>query len=388
MSRDWIKQDFRFSGNTNNIFQYLWALSQTDLISLGSFMYDPPNTLPEFFLNSSNYITSLMLFPFDVKDLTLQNRPQYLEIGGVSSKTSKYPITGTYVPNINTYFLGEYKVTPKFNNFADYNGYSQIEVWLPFYGTEEVSITDVLNKYLQVYITVDYNSGQASYAICSSETQFSGIWYLANSENARILKTCICQLGVELPLGKTNATDMRRNVIMSAASAVVGVATNSYIANAGMATSKVQSTTTTKRTRRNPKTGRQITMSTKSVEKEQVIDSSNHYKISAMKECFEYGATALANMHIAGHTDRSNNPATMGNFCRAVKIIRYYPKLQPTDDNYNKLYGKPYGQTSKLSSVNGFTIVSAIHFEGNGFGTATEEELAMIEEQFSDGVIL
>lgn len=387
---DWIKLDTKLGGSLRTNFNMTWALTENDIMNLANFIYDPPTTLKELFLNSSNYIASLMVFPFYIPEVRGDNGSQVLSIGGVSTRTIKYsPVTGRSLSsNMSTYFLGQYFVTPKFNNFADYNGYSQIEIWLPFYGIEEVSITDVLNKYLQIFLTIDYNTGQGSYAICVDTNEFSGVWWAVKSTTSRIIKTCTCQVGVELPLGKTNATDMRRNTIMAGINAVVGVATNSYIASSGMANTKTQSTTTTTKTKRNTKTGRQIVSGTKTVEKEQTTDSSNHYKLAAMRECFDYGSTALLNMHMTGHVDRSNNPSTMGDFSTSVKIIRYYPKLQETDENYNKLFGKPYGKTKSLSELTGFTIVSAIHFEGSGFGTATEEELAMIEEQFTDGVIL
>ena len=146
------------------------------------------------------------------------------------------------------------------------------------------------------------------------------------------------------------------------------------------------STTKEVKTRRNKKTGRQYKFSTRTVES--VFDASNFQYGNAIAGAFECATDSLNNMHISASTDRSNNPVSMFNACNSIKVIRYYPKLITTDENYGKLYGYPLGQTKVLSTLSGYTEISNIHIEGEGFKSATQKEILMLKEALSDGIIL
>ena len=146
------------------------------------------------------------------------------------------------------------------------------------------------------------------------------------------------------------------------------------------------STTKEVKTRRNKKTGRQYKFSTRTVES--VFDASNYQYGNAIEGAFECATDSLNNMHISASTDRSNNPTTMINTCKSIKVIRYYPKIIATNSDYGKLYGYPLGQTKVLSTLSGYTEISNIHIEGEGFKSATQKEILMLKEALSDGIIL
>ena len=200
----------------------------------------------------------------------------------------------------------------------------------------------------------------------------------------RILSTHTCQIGMEIPIGTTNTANVYRNLIMGAvkgvSTALSSYAISSLGATGGTATSKEV------RTARNEKTGRQITKATKKIETK--YNNSNYQFGKSIIGVFDYATDSLNNMHISASTDRSNNPTTMINTCKSIKVIRYYPKLITTDENYGKLYGYPLGQTKVLSTLSGYTEISNIHIEGEGFKSATQKEILMLKEALSDGIIL
>ena len=282
--------------------------------------------------------------------------------------------------------MGELLIEPHFNNFADYDGYSKMEVWLPFLGTVDVSLNDVIGKYLKFRLGVDYTSGQGTWYICVGDnpTNATSIFVDVSGVDDRILSTHTCQIAMEIPIGTTNTANVYRNLIMGAVKGV-STALSSYTVSKLGATGGT-STTKEVKTRRNKKTGRQYKFSTRTVES--VFDASNYQYGNAIVGAFECATDSLNNMHIGASTDRSNNPASMFNACNSIKVIRYYPKLITTDENYGRLYGYPLGQTKVLSTLSGYTEISNIHIEGEGFKSATQKEILMLKEALSDGIIL
>ena len=93
-------------------------------------------------------------------------------------------------------------------------------------------------------------------------------------------------------------------------------------------------------------------------------------------------------MHIGGSSDTVNNPNLLSNGCESVKVIIYRPKMQDVDADYNHLYGKPLGEVRTLSELSGYTEIGEVHIDGEDFASATETEMAMLQEALLNGVIL
>ena len=52
------------------------------------------------------------------------------------------------------------------------------------------------------------------------------------------------------------------------------------------------------------------------------------------------------------------------------------------------MYGQPLGEVKQLSELSGYTEIANLHIEDSGFDTATQEELLMIMQELSSGVLL
>lgn len=377
-------------------FNSKFSLTFGDVADLANYIISPP-VLPSLFQSPNDWLTSLTYFPFDVSYGSGFSRSK-LMIG-----IDKTDIGCTEINEALTWYnLGEFYIDRNFNNFADYTGYTKIQVWLPFLGFVDVNPNDVLGKYLEFALSVDVNTGQSVYYIGVSDTSITPLETLpkfAGSlfENTRILSTHSCQLGVQIPIGATNSANTYRNIVMGAVKAI-GVATGAYAAGAmgaGVTTSKTTTVTNTKGsfTRSSPKTGRMLkqpgTWDKQNVlTSDRVVDKTPYLKGKAVSEIFNSSSQALASMSVGATTDNVNNPALLFNGSNSIKVVIYTPKMQPTDDDYNHIYGKPLGQIKTLSTLTGYTEIGDVHLNGAEFGSATQKELSMLQDALLSGIIL
>lgn len=355
-----------------------------------------PGFVESLFQNPADWLNTLTVFPFNVVyDGTFSAKK--LMIGSFKSDIE--------VTEVNGYFgwlnMGEVFIPRHFNNFADYNGYTKIDVWLPYYGLINVNPNEVIGKYLTFALSVDYITGQGVYYVGVSDTSVVPITmpiYAGNYfDNCRILSTHSFQLGYQIPLGSSNATQVYRNIISGAVKAM-SVAVGAYAVGAlggGVTTSKTTSVKTTSGsfTRSSPKTGRLLKEPGKwsrseTTDTTRTVDTTSHLKAKAINEVFDSSAQALSSMQYGAQTDSVNNPAILCNGSESIQVIIYRPRLEDIDAEYDYLYGKPLGEVRVLSTLTGYTEIGSVHIEGEDFNTATESELAMLNEALLNGVIL
>lgn len=341
-------------------------------------------SLDDLFTDPLDWLQNVSYYPFNVNvgspnDGVLKT----LRIGTATTDVKAEDIN----LGVNSYYtLGEFYVPSEFENFADYNGYTTIKVYLPFYGYVDVPPNEVIGKYLQFRLYVDYSTGQAQHIIAVSSAPIEQpLAPIASDDEAieRILSTHIVQLGVEIPISATNSQQVIRNIIMGSVKTAGSVAIGYF---AGQVTPTVTGTTKHITTERNPMTGRQITTGTDT-------DISKHHlgQIStaqAVNEVFNTSTNALAMCTANVQSDRANNTFVSNFSPRSVHIVIYRPKLKDIPTTYNHLYGQPLGEIKRLFQISGYTEVSKIHFEGSGFDQITAYEYSLIEQAFSDGVIL
>lgn len=379
----WLALNAKPSNYANDIFRTVNIIDAGDIVTLAKVLAFP-DVLTGFFSKPSDWVSNLTLYPYTI--ITRQEIAKgKLTIGGVK----------TDIPAINIdlsseiYNMGEYFVTPKFNNFADYNGYSKMEVWLPYCGLVDVDLNQTLNRYLKFRLNIDYTTGNGVWFICVGDTPTEyNVFAPQTGEDIQILSTHICQIGAQVPLGSSNAVDIMRNLAMGALKAGVGAIGGYTISKLGATGGTATTTKNITTTRRNPTTGRQITARKRTETSQTTYDGSNYQFGRAITETFDYATDSLANMHISASTDRVNNPMSLMNGSQSVKVIRYYPKIVETNEAYGRLYGYPLGKAVELSTLTGYTVVTEFHVEGDGFGQATRKEIMMIKEALSEGIIL
>lgn len=332
------------------------------------------------------WCSSLIWFPVDfIQD----SQASIFDIGKLNSNLFCFPIKEY---DKGAYTVGEIYYSPTFNDFRDYEPYTTAQLYLPFYGFIDIKIADVINKYIQIRIQIDKGTGQACYIIGVNDNSV----YITNppflndvdDTNTRILTQHTFQLGVTIPLGSVNAIDTARNIINSAVKGVASI-TSAYVSAStglGISTSSTKTKQITKA--KNKKTGRFNIVKKVNTTSDREYDNTNYLKSRGMSEIFDTSADVLTKIHITPTTDRPNNTIINSLNTTEVVLVRKYCNMKNVDEDYRKLYGVPLGEVKTLNTIHGYTEISKIHIEGVDFGTATQTEIAMLEEILSDGVIL
>lgn len=338
-------------------------------------------------LNFTEQISSLQVYPFPIKaddDLVRVLSVNNVARLGVASQIISYD---------NTYMsLGEFHIEPYFNNFADYNGYTKISVFLPLLGYVDVDTNECMNKWLQVRLCVDYFTGKGIYILGVSDESITQDFLADYSKDLsiRILSSYETDVGVQIPLGTSNAGEIRRNLALSAVKIAASLAFTPSITPA--VTTKVETSTKTYDIKgaRKAKNARlkQIKAGTVTTEKESTTTKTGGTHKYDLTDAFNDSIDVLSSIKLTGGSDRVNDSGLTTRFSGTAKVVIYRPKLLDISNEQKHLYGVPLGRTMQLDLLHGYTEISRAHFEGDGFSSATTAEMAEINDAFMNGVIL
>ena len=192
-------------------FNTLYALSDTEINSLSDELWTADeNKLNQILKglllmgeNPLNCIVSLQLFPFDI---TLQAGST--SQGSITLGATQMNTTGTKVKNLNSVIdIGSVKLRRHFNNFFDYEPYSTAFIYVPYCGTIQLSLNDVIGKTVSIKLLIDYISG-----VCTAVVFADGIPVIYKNG-------CISQ---QIAITGTDTATMSSNAISSS----LGLLTN------------------------------------------------------------------------------------------------------------------------------------------------------------------
>lgn len=329
----------------------------------------------------TKWCSALLWFPVDfIGDSTEAE----LVVGASKTGASAYDIS---VNKEFGYTLGEYYCTPIYSSFLDYEPYTSIRAYLPFYGYIDIPTVEVVGKYIQFRIRFDMQTGQAVYYIGVSDSSVtspnSPLWLGTDDSNTRILSVISFNIASNIPLGQTGVNEIVRNIGISSLKASTSIASNIVALSSNLGT--ISGTTKTIKTGVNKK-GEPIVTSTKTEVRE--TDTSVYRKRDIINESFNVASDAISSCHFNAKIDSVNNPIADSSSPKSVMIVRKTVKCKTPSTVFGSLYGYPLGETRQLSELSGFTQISDVHVEGAGFKTATQKELLAIEEELSNGIIL
>ena len=404
----WLTEGLSDDRLTNLLFNKRLYLTRSAVESLAQEIINP-NIWEQFFVNVDSWLSSLLYYPIRIPTV----------------ETGKLKVGETILTNVSAStieqdyykFLGQYLVEPRFNNFCDSNGYTRLQVFLPFYGLVDVNINEVLNKYIQFRGKLDTSTGDLLYYIGVSDeaVTVSSDLIFVGEENVRILGTYKTTIAQQIPLGSTNSADVKRNQILSAVStvALTGVAVGAAMLSGGSsipATSVVAGVGATS-SAVNVGLGGQaraqlqgsnlptVASSDALLEKTSINYPSAkakaqghipsvYFNSNKLTQTIENTTNILNQRYITAYTDRPSSPVLMVNASRSIQLIFYKPKLVPIDSTYNYLYGKPLGEIRVLGELEGYTEIGSFRLESEAFSRATENEKSMITTILNSGVIL
>lgn len=282
------------------------------------------------FQNLNDYVVSSVYFPISIDAFchTLSN--ESIILGKETTSVSALPVDHQlpYV-QIATFFIAK-----PFDNFLSYAPYTKISLSVPFFEPIELEPRYVYNKTCYIYMSVDLASGHAT------------IYVTDGSISSRIIATKSAQLGIVVPLGKTNEQEQQRNNILQGINLVGSIGGLVYGASSG-----------------------------------------NGLAIAGGLALATRTATTLIQNNvdaIRGYTGMQGN---RDGLCVDKKVYLIIEKPQIISEPDASLVGKPCMKTLNLSTLTGFNKISEIHFnpmERNIYQDEIQEIVSLLKE----GVIL
>lgn len=149
-------------GQLNNLASYMWS----DLFSL--------DTFKKIFADPMDCILGLSIVP--VKPASAGTSA--VKIGNISTDVSMNKTSSQYVAvDCGTIDVKEY-----WGAYLDYAPYTQCEIYLPYVGTKQISVDDVMNKAVHVVYHVDILSGACNaYVKCGDSVLYTFVGQCSSS---------------------------------------------------------------------------------------------------------------------------------------------------------------------------------------------------------------
>lgn len=392
---NWLYDEMSYDNNfisSSAYFNKAFALKETELLKLYKLFVDPTfvEILKSFFADPTNAVSHLLVYPFEVP--TADNYDYPLVIAGENSNVMGRLVAdvktwgqygGHNIPNLKLLFNNY--IPLHYNDFRDYNGFTNISCFLPFLGEVEVPTNEVMGKYLRVHLAIDYYSGIGMYFLTVGDTES------INFENDRLISKHRVQIAIQIPMSKTNALEAGRNAILAGVKIAASVAVGAYTGTLGGVATATTTTTygqyTNTLRQRNPNTNRLIQTEQRVIAREPDIvtrETGANYTRNTLREISDISNSLVGNYFVKAETDKTMSPTVEQWASRSVKIIIKRP-VYVNMGEYRKYLGSPLYEVRQLKNLYGYTEIGSIHLEGFDI---TNEELDLLEKELTSGIIL
>ena len=311
-----------------------FIIKKSDLDVIWDEGLDTP-TLSEIIFGEDtlNYIQNVSVSPFTRKNL--------LDAGARMIVATPYSLIWKFVlvhasfwsfthncPN--TFDVCNFKIEEEYKDFRDYSPYSLYELYLPYYGYVKMDIDNIMNKMVNVKISIDYFSGDCTYYLYANE-EFVNSWS--------------CNLYLKYPIVRTNVAENVHAMLSN----VAKIGTGALARLPALAA------------------GNEMTQALLSA-------SSYHQLTSGLIGVFDTASKTNVEYSAPDGFDKVYMPNVP--YLRITKA-----KTRLYDKEY---YGRPCFHSYSLNFLTGYTEVGDIHLENIN---ATQEELDEIVSLLKSGVI-
>lgn len=195
----------------------VWSLSQSGVDQLGALLMAEGNDIYKASQSSLSNTTAndwcfcVTAYPFQVETVGYNLE---LDIGNRETNILVGPLL------YDTFVICANYNTRRFNKFYYYGDYTNLELFLPFIGYVDVDMYSIRNSYLHIILSIDYISGTATFTLTKTSEEMElpefpirigdPTAYLISNHN--IVSQHVVNLGVKIPLTRTNADDNLRNL--------------------------------------------------------------------------------------------------------------------------------------------------------------------------------
>ena len=166
-------------------------------------------SLSSFFQEDSDYIVGITYYPIRT-DLFITGQITTLQTVTIGSKLATLSdYTKEIVTYANFISLGSVTINKQFNNFLDYEPYTKVRLYVPYFEIIDLPMEECYGKAVDLFLAMDFTTGK-------------GTLYVYTNMGANLITSKTAQIGIKLPLGKTNAQEQQRNKILNGIDAFTG----------------------------------------------------------------------------------------------------------------------------------------------------------------------
>ena len=192
-----------------DFFIDLWSLDFSDLIF---------NQVTGVYTNLIENVVSLRWFPVPLQALGEIGTTEGIKLGYTTLETA-----GTTISSVaEIMFGGMFDIKPVYNSYMDYAPYTEVQVFLPFYGMLDLDTNLYMGHTLNIQYTVDIASGLITYYILRDDT---------------IVQQVQAKCGIDIPITLSSmidvASQISNNVVSKSVSLASATANGSPIGMVG-----------------------------------------------------------------------------------------------------------------------------------------------------------
>ena len=251
-----------------------------------------------------------------------------------------------------------------YNNYLDYEPYTQLQLYVPFFGYITIPTNVVIGSKMYLYLSVDFITGLGTLYIT---VDVNGEETLINTQNSKI--------AYDLAYGSTNINELER--LTELTKSRDGNRTISNILGNTLSVLTAIPIGTV-----NPIAG--VTMGLGAL-------------VNTARGAFSDITTSFNDIDSSASTPLNGNTVSgggsqngAGNLIspRGIFVLRERVQEHRPATNYAKYLGRPLEIERRISRLHGFTKVGSVHIEGSDFALATEQEKQTIEQTLKNGFIL
>lgn len=195
--------------NSTGVFNRTYVINKHQLQLLSDYLWNPnPVTWDEIVEdlklvgdNRMNSIINVIMFPFEIPK---SEESHLIRIGRHTTTETAYYLGDA--PNV--FDMGTCDFWAKFQNFLDYEPYTQAWLYIPFCGVIKVPSQQFMNKTINVKIAIDYMTGSGQAVVFSN-----GIPVIYRN----------CTIGLQVPVTGSDSGYTIRNYLKSATSGISAI---------------------------------------------------------------------------------------------------------------------------------------------------------------------
>lgn len=204
------------SGEVCKTFQ----ISDIELRKLSQFLWSS-NFFDNVLLVNNRPIENIISLKAVIGNANTTGASQALTLGNVASTVNVIPCAETITINV-----GGITIPKKYNNFLDFEPYTKVQIYLPFYGTAMLNSSLVVGRRIDISYIIDVITGTAKISIKHK-----------NKTLYEYKTTCAC----DLPLTSSNRASVEMGYISSGLGMGVSLASGNVIGAVASGLSMAQS---------------------------------------------------------------------------------------------------------------------------------------------------